>query len=251
MIVIDVLRRAGAAVTVASVEAQLEVVCSRGIKVVADKLIADCTGETYDLIACPVRGSPEAPLSESPWDCWDGMCVGGLRRACVGWRAPTDGKGGCDGWLVGDDILRSARAHPCVLSRVACLAQSACATARHWWTCCGSSRARAGCTPPYAPRLPCCWRPRASWRQARLRPRTRPSQGSSPTRGASSNTGGQAGRQVVAPCAVPPRLLLAGRQACPVRQPHGSTSIGMRSLQGVGGDGGQPTGRAWHARCAW
>jgi protein deglycase len=57
VITIDVLRRAGAAVTVASVESTAEVLCSRGIRLVADKLIEECASETYDLIACPVRRS--------------------------------------------------------------------------------------------------------------------------------------------------------------------------------------------------
>ena len=38
VITIDVLRRAGAEVTVASVETALEVHCSRGVKIVADKV---------------------------------------------------------------------------------------------------------------------------------------------------------------------------------------------------------------------
>ncbi|PQP35028.1 DJ-1 family protein [Desulfobacteraceae bacterium SEEP-SAG9] len=50
--IIDVLRRAGADVTVASVNS-LQVTASRGVKLVADKLISDCTNETYDLIALP------------------------------------------------------------------------------------------------------------------------------------------------------------------------------------------------------
>lgn len=57
---IDVLRRATAEVTVASVEPGLEVVCSRGVKLVADKLIAECSGEEYDLIALPVREAQSA-----------------------------------------------------------------------------------------------------------------------------------------------------------------------------------------------
>ena len=50
--IIDVLRRAGADVTVASVDS-LQVTASRGVKLVADKLISECTNETYDLIALP------------------------------------------------------------------------------------------------------------------------------------------------------------------------------------------------------
>lgn len=60
VIVIDVLRRAGADVTVASVEpSSLEITCSRGVKILADKLIDDCTAEHFDLIALP-GGMPGA-----------------------------------------------------------------------------------------------------------------------------------------------------------------------------------------------
>ena len=55
---IDVLRRAGVQVTVASVSA-LQVTASRGVKLVADKLIADCKNEPYDLIVLP-GGMPGA-----------------------------------------------------------------------------------------------------------------------------------------------------------------------------------------------
>lgn len=54
VIIIDVLRRAGASVTVASVEPGLEVTCSRGVKLVADALIGACEQRAFDLIACPV-----------------------------------------------------------------------------------------------------------------------------------------------------------------------------------------------------
>lgn len=56
--IIDVLRRAGARVTVASV-GDLQVTASRGVKLVADSLIADCTDERFDLIALP-GGMPGA-----------------------------------------------------------------------------------------------------------------------------------------------------------------------------------------------
>ena len=56
--IIDVLRRAGASVTVASVE-ELQVTASRGVKLVADKLIAECVDETYDLVVLP-GGMPGA-----------------------------------------------------------------------------------------------------------------------------------------------------------------------------------------------
>jgi 4-methyl-5(b-hydroxyethyl)-thiazole monophosphate biosynthesis len=56
--IIDTLRRAGAEVTVASV-GSLEVTASRGVKLVADALIADCVRQTYDCIALP-GGMPGA-----------------------------------------------------------------------------------------------------------------------------------------------------------------------------------------------
>ncbi len=57
--IIDVLRRAGVDVTVASVEADLQVTASRGVKLVADRFISECVGETYDLVALP-GGMPGA-----------------------------------------------------------------------------------------------------------------------------------------------------------------------------------------------
>lgn len=57
--IIDVLRRAGADVTVASVESQLQVTCSRDVKLVADKLIGEAKQQEYDLIALP-GGAPGA-----------------------------------------------------------------------------------------------------------------------------------------------------------------------------------------------
>ncbi len=63
--IIDGLRRANADVTVASVEDELQVTASRGVKLVADRLIVDCASEkdggaiTYDLIALP-GGMPGA-----------------------------------------------------------------------------------------------------------------------------------------------------------------------------------------------
>ncbi len=55
---IDTLRRAGAEVTVASVDG-LQVTASRGVKIVADTGIGDCAGQTYDCIALP-GGMPGA-----------------------------------------------------------------------------------------------------------------------------------------------------------------------------------------------
>ena len=53
--IIDVMRRAGAAVTVASVESDLTVTCSRDVKIVADELISHAAKRLFDLIVLPVR----------------------------------------------------------------------------------------------------------------------------------------------------------------------------------------------------
>lgn len=50
--IIDVLRRAGANVTVASVD-EIIIKASKGIEFKADKLIIDCMDEPFDLIALP------------------------------------------------------------------------------------------------------------------------------------------------------------------------------------------------------
>jgi protein deglycase len=57
--IIDTLRRAGAEVFVVSVSGKLQVTASRGVKIVADALISDCIGKTYDLVALP-GGMPGA-----------------------------------------------------------------------------------------------------------------------------------------------------------------------------------------------
>ncbi len=56
--IVDTLRRAGIEVTVASVD-KLQVTASRGVRLVADALIADCKNQTYDCIALP-GGMPGA-----------------------------------------------------------------------------------------------------------------------------------------------------------------------------------------------
>jgi 4-methyl-5(b-hydroxyethyl)-thiazole monophosphate biosynthesis len=56
--IIDILRRAGASVTIASVH-ERQITASRGTKLVADKLISECVDNTYDLIALP-GGMPGA-----------------------------------------------------------------------------------------------------------------------------------------------------------------------------------------------
>lgn len=59
VIPIDILRRAGTNVTVASVEDKLEISTSCEVKLVADKLVRDCEAETYDLVVIP-GGMPGA-----------------------------------------------------------------------------------------------------------------------------------------------------------------------------------------------
>ncbi|XP_050367615.1 protein DJ-1 homolog B-like [Argentina anserina] len=53
IIAVDVLRRAGADVTVASVEKQLRVEACHGVKIIADALVSDCGGSSFDLITLP------------------------------------------------------------------------------------------------------------------------------------------------------------------------------------------------------
>ena len=50
--IIDVLRRAGADVTVASV-GDLQITASRGVKIVADRLISECVEQDWDLVVLP------------------------------------------------------------------------------------------------------------------------------------------------------------------------------------------------------
>lgn len=57
VIIIDVLRRAGADVTVASVESELVVEASCGTKLVADTSISNCSDKIFDLVALPVSES--------------------------------------------------------------------------------------------------------------------------------------------------------------------------------------------------
>jgi len=60
VIVIDVLRRAGATVTVASVEdGTKQIKASRSVNILADCLISECEGEDYDLVVLP-GGMPGA-----------------------------------------------------------------------------------------------------------------------------------------------------------------------------------------------
>ncbi|KAL0872637.1 hypothetical protein Bca101_022342 [Brassica carinata] len=59
VVLVDVLRRAGAEVTLASVEQKLEVEGSSGTKLLADVLISKCSEQVYDLVALP-GGMPGA-----------------------------------------------------------------------------------------------------------------------------------------------------------------------------------------------
>jgi len=55
VIIADILKRAKANVVVASVESSLEILASRGIKIMADILINDAQESSHDLIILPVR----------------------------------------------------------------------------------------------------------------------------------------------------------------------------------------------------
>lgn len=57
--IVDVLRRANAEVIIASIYSELVVTMSRRMQFVADKLLADCLEEVYDLIVLP-GGMPGA-----------------------------------------------------------------------------------------------------------------------------------------------------------------------------------------------
>ncbi|KAK1358874.1 Class I glutamine amidotransferase-like superfamily protein [Heracleum sosnowskyi] len=53
VILVDVMRRAGAEVTVASVEKELEIEASGGTRIVADTSISTCEDQIFDLVALP------------------------------------------------------------------------------------------------------------------------------------------------------------------------------------------------------
>jgi 4-methyl-5(b-hydroxyethyl)-thiazole monophosphate biosynthesis len=64
--IIDVLRRAGTAVTVASVSGSRQITASRGVVIVADTLIKECVDKVYDLVVLP-GGIPGAQnLRDAP-----------------------------------------------------------------------------------------------------------------------------------------------------------------------------------------
>ncbi|KAH7294644.1 hypothetical protein KP509_27G011200 [Ceratopteris richardii] len=66
-VLVDVLRRAGADVLMASVEDELQVECSRKVKIVADTQISSCDKTKFDLIALPggMPGSARLQQCES------------------------------------------------------------------------------------------------------------------------------------------------------------------------------------------
>lgn len=53
-VIVDILRRAGADVLMASIEQELQVEASRRVKFMADDKIESCDGKDFDLIALPV-----------------------------------------------------------------------------------------------------------------------------------------------------------------------------------------------------
>lgn len=54
VILVDVLRRAGADVVMASVEPDLKIEGSGGMKLVSDAFISSCSDKIFDLVALPV-----------------------------------------------------------------------------------------------------------------------------------------------------------------------------------------------------
>lgn len=54
VVLVDVLRRAGAEVTLVFVEQKLEVEGSPGTKLLADVLISKCSEQVFDLVPLPV-----------------------------------------------------------------------------------------------------------------------------------------------------------------------------------------------------
>ena len=63
VITIDVLRRAGADVTVGSVENQPRVDAAHAVNILADALVSDYANTVFDLIALPVHLSLSLSLS--------------------------------------------------------------------------------------------------------------------------------------------------------------------------------------------
>ena len=63
--IIDILRRARLDVIVASVMSAREVICSRGVRITADRLIDECVNEGWDAVICPGGMPGAAHLSDT------------------------------------------------------------------------------------------------------------------------------------------------------------------------------------------
>lgn len=61
---IDVLRRAGVEVVVASVEARRMLTCARGTRLTADAMVVDVLAQAFDLIVLPGGSAGAEPLAE-------------------------------------------------------------------------------------------------------------------------------------------------------------------------------------------
>ena len=84
--IIDVLRRAGVAVTVASVSASkdLKITAARGTQIVADCGIQDCAGKAWDLIALPGGVAGSEILAKS--DVLDQLLQTQVEASAIIWR---------------------------------------------------------------------------------------------------------------------------------------------------------------------
>ncbi len=184
IIVIDVLRRAGAEVVVASVEPQLEV------RRRSQRRLDPFTDETYTAdrrVRAPHRSRARAasrwwPTSSSTPP--PSRASTSSRSRCVH-TAPTCALPRALNWEAHEDgEPRERRTWGCARRRVGCREPSACGTRRPWRRCSGRRGSSASPTPPSAPRRPCSWRQRGSSARGSGPPRTRPFPASSGTRGA-------------------------------------------------------------------
>ena len=99
VILAGVLRRAGADVTLASVEDGLEVEASYGTRIIADKSIAACADQEFDLVALPVIFRATALIRSwsllTPMEAREHLVTGSIRWEMVardifnrfGWRS--------------------------------------------------------------------------------------------------------------------------------------------------------------------
>ena len=103
--IINVLRRAGAEVVVASV-GEKEVSCSRGVKIVADALIGECKAVSFDMIALPGDTTEETIAAIMA----DEMAIGVINNKTTATRLiPVPGKKAGDnayfGGLLGQSTI--------------------------------------------------------------------------------------------------------------------------------------------------